>query len=67
MNAQKALEYRDPQKVVFEPTEGMGKMPKCPRCKAVFITKYGLTSFCGNCGQRLNWRSLLDDLREDEA
>lgn len=65
MNAHKALEYRDPQEVIFKEVPGLGLMPKCPRCDAMFIVEYGITKFCGNCGQKLEWNSLLDDLRED--
>ena len=28
----------------------------CPNCAAAFITEAGLTNYCGNCGQRLDWK-----------
>ena len=36
--------------------------PICPRCKMVI--KYEYQSYCGNCGQSLDW-SKLDDAEEE--
>ena len=34
----------------------------CPRCKSVI--EYDFQSYCGNCGQYIDW-SRLDDAKED--
>lgn len=28
---------------------------RCPSCNAVFLVGFGVTNFCGNCGQNLDW------------
>ena len=28
---------------------------RCPNCNAAFITDMGITNYCGNCGQKLDW------------
>lgn len=48
--AVQALEKQIPKKPLpYKPYEG-----KCPVCSVVFLSN--LTCYCGNCGQRLDWR-----------
>jgi len=28
---------------------------RCPNCNAAFVAELGITPFCGNCGQALDW------------
>lgn len=28
---------------------------RCPNCNVAFILDFGITPFCGNCGQALDW------------
>lgn len=56
------LSYRHPMKVAEVRIYRDGNMyPLCPRCKGVIEREY--QSFCGICGQRIDW-SGLDDARE---
>lgn len=34
---------------------------RCPSCNAAFIDVAGITPYCGNCGQRLDWSERQPD------
>ena len=51
--------YRSPRTVnAIRIYRGRNCFPICPRCKMVI--KYEYQSYCGNCGQYLDWSKLED-------
>jgi len=33
----------------------------CPNCGVAFMAGFGVTNYCGNCGQRLDWEAADDE------